>query len=149
MHDLDISHGCVNNCSLYRPRTAQLTFSDSCTANFVMDSGEVCPKGFLFARPNTLDGKNHTPYVHRCRISSPLRYYIIDFESSWHYPDGKRTARAINARCQLKTSPEWNSDAPYNPFFLDVYNVGLTLLEICQVCYGLILKHLHTSIDYV
>ncbi|KAF8907790.1 kinase-like domain-containing protein [Mucidula mucida] len=114
MHDLDISHG------------------DSCTANFVMDSGEVCPKGFLFARPETLDGKNHTPYVHRCRISSPLRYYIIDFESSWHYPDGKRTARAINARCQLKTSPEWNSDAPYNPFFLDVYNVGLTLLKICQ-----------------
>ncbi|KAF9028556.1 hypothetical protein BDZ89DRAFT_1066030 [Hymenopellis radicata] len=114
MHDQNVAHG------------------DSCTKNFVMDSREVCPKGYLFARPNTVDGKARVPYIHRCRVPSPVRYYIIDFESSLHYPAGKPTARTEGARCQVKTSPEWNSDAPYNPFPLDVYNVGASFLDLCQ-----------------
>ncbi|KAG7441302.1 uncharacterized protein BT62DRAFT_1043294 [Guyanagaster necrorhizus] len=68
----------------------------------------------------------------RCLVP-PVKYYIIDFETTRHYPEGKDAARAIALKCQIKTSPEFlSAPAPYNPFRLDVYNVGATFLSFCE-----------------
>ena len=109
-------------------------FSDACTSNFLMKSDEVYPNGYLFAESSTLDSMTPAPFVHRCRVRSPMRYYIADFEGSCHYPDGHAHALSDDVRCQIDTSPEWNGGLPHNPFLLDVYNVGATFLRICKVC---------------
>ncbi|KAF8916470.1 kinase-like domain-containing protein [Mucidula mucida] len=115
MHEKNIAHG------------------DACTANFLMDCTEVYPQGYHWAKPHTTDGLRTTvPHVLRCQVATPVRYYITDFEGALSFPEGKQHALAKGSFCQIKTSPEWHSRAPYNPFLLDVYNVGATFLALCE-----------------
>ncbi len=99
-----------------------------------MDCTEVYPQGYHWARQNTLDGlQTIAPHTMRCRVETPVRYYLTDFEGALSFPEGKQHALTKGAFCQIKTSPEWHSRVPYNPFLLDVYNVGATFLAFCEV----------------
>ncbi|KAF9027747.1 hypothetical protein BDZ89DRAFT_1015482 [Hymenopellis radicata] len=116
MHEQNIAHG------------------DACTTNFLMDCTQVYPQGYHWAKPHTTDGlQTIAPHVMRCQVATPVRYYLTDFEGASSYPQGKQHALTKGAFCQIKTSPEWHSrGAPFNPFPLDVYNVGATFLELCE-----------------
>ncbi|KAF8916473.1 kinase-like domain-containing protein [Mucidula mucida] len=115
MHERNIAHG------------------DACTTNFLMDCTEVYPQSYHWARQNTLDGlQTVAPHILRCQVATPVRYHLTDFEGASSYPEGKQHALTRGAFCQIKTSPEFHSRELYNPFSLDVYNVGATFLAFCE-----------------
>ncbi len=99
-----------------------------------MDCTEVYPQSYHWARQNTLDGlQTVAPHILRCQVATPVRYHLTDFEGASSYPEGKQHALTRGAFCQIKTSPEFHSRELYNPFSLDVYNVGATFLAFCEV----------------
>ncbi|KAK0452118.1 uncharacterized protein EV420DRAFT_1311673 [Desarmillaria tabescens] len=111
---------------------------DACTLNFLMDATNLYPKGFHMAYQTSIDGVRHTLHARPRCLVAPVKYYIIDFETTRHFPEGKDSARAIKLKCQIKTLPEFlGAPAPYNPFRLDVYNVSATFLEFCEQYAGL------------
>ncbi|KAF9020832.1 hypothetical protein BDZ89DRAFT_1019960 [Hymenopellis radicata] len=117
MHERNVAHG------------------DACSLNFMMDATEVCPKGHHFTLPDCNDdGFTFLTTVPRCRTENLVRYYIIDFEGTKEYPAGLEAAVETDMRCQIKTSPEFNEPhgTSYNPFPLDIYNIGATFLKLCD-----------------
>lgn len=103
--------------------------------NLVMDVSRVMPKGYHFVmRHNSPDNvKRLAPSVNRCRVA-PVRYYFIDFEYSVHYYGGResaRTSEVIGGR--INKLPELSTPGPYNPFKIDVYNLGEVFLDILEV----------------
>ncbi|KAF8998442.1 hypothetical protein BDZ89DRAFT_1083204 [Hymenopellis radicata] len=120
MHGLNICHG------------------DACTLNFMMDATHVCPQGFHFACPASIDGTgNNQVSTPRCQCQ--VKYYIVDFETSQRFIGARNDAlRGIRGtHCQIRTASELckeniDAETPYNPFRLDVYNIGATFESICD-----------------
>ncbi|KAK0215535.1 hypothetical protein IW262DRAFT_1465202 [Armillaria fumosa] len=106
--------------------------------NYLMESSKVCPKGYHFANRVSYDGVYWSlPTRPRCCVG-PVRYYLIDFESTQEFPDGKENAVAKRPlRCGVKSSPEFSLGLPCNPFKLDVYNAAATFFELCEQYHGL------------
>jgi len=98
----------------------------------MMDEEPVVPKRSHFSRPWTHDGFNRIrDWRNRCRVA--VQYYYIDFGLSGFYPNGFRGARAIGTSGQIKTVPEHSNQVSYNPFKVDIYQLGCTFLEVIQV----------------
>ncbi|KAF8902984.1 hypothetical protein CPB85DRAFT_1320768 [Mucidula mucida] len=124
MHSLGICHG------------------DACTYNFMMDATEVCPRGFHYAFPQSIDGTGDN-LVTKPRCQCQVRYYIIDFETSQQFScDRDYALRQVDdTRCDIPFSPELAeaniiAKVPYNPFRLDVFNIGATFQLICEDYFG-------------
>ncbi|KAJ7652088.1 hypothetical protein DFH06DRAFT_995717 [Mycena polygramma] len=93
---------------------------DACLTNFAMDSTELIPSGFHFGAPDfTPDFKHYIKPRHRFAVN--VSYYIIDFDTTLMNPG---PGEALNPVGQDRTVPEYNSDDPYDPFKLDIYQVG-------------------------
>lgn len=90
-----------------------------------MDARELIPGGYHAARRWTRDGREDHPIKtrRRCEVS-PMRYYFIDFEFSTMYVEGPKAALDIGIIGQIKTIPEALTGEPYNPFQMDIYQVG-------------------------
>ncbi|KAJ7228306.1 hypothetical protein GGX14DRAFT_612096 [Mycena pura] len=98
----------------------KIAHRDACLLNFVMDSTELIPTGFHFSASYlTPDMKRFIKPKRRFAVN--IRYYIIDFETSLIRP-GPGSARYRVG--QDKTVPEFKSEEPYDPFKLDIYQVG-------------------------
>jgi len=99
----------------------------------MMDETRVVPNGSHFARPESHDGTHHhLTWRHRCTVG-PVDYFYIDFGlSKWH-PNGHESATAIGIVGQLKDIPELSDTVPYNPFKLDICQLGRTILEVIEV----------------
>jgi len=107
-----------------------MLLSDAGLLNLMMDETPVVPKGSHFARPYSHDGTDYNlTWQHRCRVA-PFDYYYIDFGLSRWYPDGQDSALAIGVVGQVKTLPELSDTIPYNPFKVDIYQLGCTILEV-------------------
>ncbi|KAJ7270748.1 hypothetical protein B0H12DRAFT_1216075 [Mycena haematopus] len=65
----------------------------------------------------------------RCTVS-PINYYYIDFGLSLYYPDGQQTALMSGTLRNLPTIPELSETVPYNPFMVDVCQLGLTIEKL-------------------
>ncbi|KIM88366.1 hypothetical protein PILCRDRAFT_255150 [Piloderma croceum F 1598] len=112
MHEHNFSHGDVG------------------LLNLMMDETRVVPKGSHFARPYSHDGTGYNlTWEHRCRVA-PVDYYYIDFGLSGWYPYGYDSALAMGVCGQVKTVPELSDTIPYNPFKVDIYQMGYTILEV-------------------
>ena len=99
----------------------------------MMDESRVVPKGSHFGCPWSHDGSGYNlTWRHRCSVS-PVDYYYIDFGLSSWYPGGKETATSIGAVGQVKSVPELSDTVPYNPFQVDIYQLGYTILEVAEV----------------
>ena len=99
----------------------------------MMDEPRVIPKGSHFGRPDSHDGSGYNlTWLHRCSVA-PVDYYYIDFGLSAWYPRGKETARNIGVVGQVKTVPELSDTVPYNPFQVDIYQLGHTILKVIEV----------------
>lgn len=61
-----------------------------------------------------------------------MRYYFIDFEFTTLFSDSE-TARVTGRWGQIKSIPEMQKPAPYNPFKADVYQVAASFLLIFEV----------------
>ncbi|KDQ18329.1 hypothetical protein BOTBODRAFT_28743 [Botryobasidium botryosum FD-172 SS1] len=101
--------------------------------NLMMDESVVMLKASHFCRPWTHDGC-HGILEWRNRCSSRLvDYYYIDFDLSTWYPGGQKGAVALGKFGQVKTVPELSDTIPYDPFKVDIYQLGYTLAEVVMM----------------
>ena|ERR1700683_3197763 len=113
--------------------SALTRYSDACLLNLMMDETRVVPKGSHFANRESHDGTDsHFTWRHRCTVS-PVDYFYIDFGSSTWHPNGHENAMALGVVGQLKDIPELSDTVPYNPFKLDICQLGRTIMEIIEV----------------
>ncbi|KAG6824745.1 hypothetical protein H0H92_005939 [Tricholoma furcatifolium] len=109
---------------------------DACFLNLMMDPSKVIPRGFHFQRKHTHDGvSNHFEWHDRWSVC-PVKYYFIDFELSKYYPD--ESIETFPGLCgQDRTVPELLVDKPYNPFKLDIFQLGNVFMEVIDTYDGL------------
>ncbi|CAK5278249.1 unnamed protein product [Mycena citricolor] len=110
---------------------------DIAPQNMLMDESEVVPRGSHFALPETHHAKLAFFYWRdRCSVG-PTQYYYIDFGLSLYFPEGKESARHLGTLRTFPTIPELSDDVPYNPFYVDIYQLGLTMQRVINDYYGL------------
>jgi hypothetical protein len=99
----------------------------------MVDESQVVPKGSHFVFPVSHDEINYNLcWRHRCTVT-PVDYFYIDFGLSMWHQDGHENATAIGVIGQLKDIPELSATVPYNPFKLDICQLGRTILEVIEV----------------
>ncbi|KAJ7589540.1 kinase-like domain-containing protein [Mycena floridula] len=95
--------------------------------NIMMDGPNIAPSGshFSYGTRNTLKSGLlvSSKTQHRC-LAAPVRYYYIDFGFSRHYPEGREEARETGIVGQADVTPELSDDVPYNPFKVDIVQLG-------------------------
>ncbi|KAJ7511983.1 hypothetical protein B0H11DRAFT_2214852 [Mycena galericulata] len=64
------------------------------------------------------------------RSVPPVQYYYIDFGLSKHFPGGKESARLMSTLRTFPMIPELSLTVPYNPFYVDVFQLGLAMSRI-------------------
>ncbi|KAJ7078432.1 kinase-like domain-containing protein [Mycena belliarum] len=103
---------------------------DIAAQNLMMDETRVVPKGSHFSNPRT-----HTGYYDlfswnpRCAVG-PVDYYYIDFGLSLYFPDGQDTALHLATLRTFPNIPELSQTVPYNPFKVDIFQLGLTMHKL-------------------
>ncbi|KAJ7512950.1 kinase-like domain-containing protein [Mycena galericulata] len=103
---------------------------DIAPQNMVMDESRVVPKGSHFS-----DDRTHTGFFRlfswndRCTVG-PVDYYYIDFGLSLFFPDGKDTARYLATLRTFPNIPELSQTVPYNPFPVDIFQLGLAMHKV-------------------
>lgn len=96
-----------------------------------MDPTNTIPSSFHFGdRTRQPDGISPVVYKDRCS-ASPVKYYIIDYETANYFPPN---VGSVGRYGQVKTVPEMSLDVPYDPFKLDVYQLGCQVQEFFEVC---------------
>lgn len=103
-----------------------------------MDATHVVPSGFRFYEQDAQDicDYRRIKFRKRCRVKVPVRYYFIDFQTVRHYPDGIEHARTKGCVGQYRDAPEMSNDIPYNPFPVDVHQLGRTFFNTFDVSPG-------------
>ncbi|TRM61133.1 kinase-like domain-containing protein [Schizophyllum amplum] len=100
---------------------------DFCRRNLMMNSDELVPGGFHFAAA-WCDPTGRPGLVVRDRGEvPPVQYFVIDFGLSSCLPS--RTSLVTGRFGQDKTVPELSWDVPYNPFKVDIYQLGQVILQ--------------------
>jgi hypothetical protein len=101
-----------------------------------------------FARPWSHDGTEYNlMWHHRCRVA-PVDYHYIDFGLSGCYPYGHDSAFAMGVCGQVKTVPGLSDTISYNPFKVDIYQMGYTILEVVSVSGMSLSKQPHLDLQY-
>lgn len=119
--------------SSYRWLKLTAPFSDIAPKNLMMDETRVVPAGSHFIMSRT-----HTGFTHlfrsnnRCAVG-PVDYYYIDFGLSLYFPDGPATALTSGGLRNFGMIPELSGTEPYNPFKVDVFQLGLTMQTCVHV----------------
>uniref|UniRef100_A0A8H8CK66 Protein kinase domain-containing protein n=1 Tax=Psilocybe cubensis TaxID=181762 RepID=A0A8H8CK66_PSICU len=107
---------------------------DACNLNFMMDPTDVIPSSFHhgdnYYQP---DGKTRIEFKDRCSVSR-VKYYIIDFEFANYFPNNKL---CVGLYGQQKDVPEMSRTVPYDPFKLDVFQVGKLIEKFIKKYEGL------------
>ncbi|KAJ7652060.1 hypothetical protein DFH06DRAFT_995816 [Mycena polygramma] len=106
---------------------------DACAGNMVMDATRVIPGGYHFSKPWTENGVEFGIYWRARSFVSPVEYYFIDFGLSDYCPDGPETTRDIGVFGQDKTDPELSDTVAYNPFKVDIYQLGNAFADLVKV----------------
>ncbi|KAK7032000.1 kinase domain-containing protein [Favolaschia claudopus] len=103
---------------------------DIAPQNLMMEESRVVPAGSHF-----FTQRSHTGFPgifswnHRCTVG-PVKYYYIDFGLSMYFPEGKDSALTTGTLRTFKTIPELSLTVPYNPFKVDVFQLGLTMHKL-------------------
>ena len=99
----------------------------------MVDPSKLCPEGFHFAEP-TLQDDFETPskWLER-RSVAPLNYYFVDFEMAEYFPPGTDDRLCLGIYGQEKDVPEMSMTIPYDPFKLDVFQLGSAMTHLMEV----------------
>ncbi|KAJ7253176.1 hypothetical protein C8J57DRAFT_1076955, partial [Mycena rebaudengoi] len=104
---------------------------DIAVQNMVMDEPPVIPKGSHFARPRTHMGSfGLFSWSKRCSVG--INWYT-DFGNSDVFPEGTEKARTLGLLRNCKEIQELSSTVPYNPFKVDVCQLGIVILKVIEV----------------
>ncbi|KAJ7682028.1 kinase-like domain-containing protein [Mycena polygramma] len=107
---------------------------DIAPQNMVIEESRLIPKG-----SHWFDADSHAGYGHffswrnRCSLRPPVQYYYIDFGLSKHFPGGKESARLALTLRTFPMIPELSHTVPYNPFYVDLFQLGLAMIRIIDV----------------
>ncbi|KAF7306339.1 Protein kinase domain-containing protein [Mycena indigotica] len=106
---------------------------DACAGNMLMDATNVIPGGYHFSYNSSEDGNYHhrIRWRDRCAVA-PVQYYFIDFGLSSFFPEGEEAARDVGIFGQDKTVPELSDTVPYNPFKVDIYQLGNVFVKLSK-----------------
>ncbi|KAJ7635075.1 hypothetical protein FB45DRAFT_743415, partial [Roridomyces roridus] len=104
---------------------------DIAPQNLVMDETRVVPGGSHFTNEQSHTGfpRRWFGWNIRCSVS-PVDYYYIDFGLSLYYADGKDTATTTGTLRTFPDIPELSLKKPYNPFLVDIFQLGLTIYKL-------------------
>ncbi|KAJ7148050.1 hypothetical protein C8R43DRAFT_1069138 [Mycena crocata] len=101
--------------------------------NLMMDETRVVPAGSHFIHPRTHTGfRRLFRSNNRCAVG-PVDYYYINFGLSLHFPGGQATVTALGVLRTFDTIPELSVTEPYNPFKVDIYQLGLLMRKLIEV----------------
>ncbi|KAG5351820.1 hypothetical protein C0989_004812 [Termitomyces sp. Mn162] len=104
--------------------------------NIMMDASKVIPRGVHFANTFTHDGVKYGLKWHPRWSVRPVQYYFIDFGLSKRYAnDELETITGLNG--QDRSVPELLVDRPYDPWKVDVYQLGNVVLQTIKKYDGL------------
>ncbi|KAJ6461320.1 hypothetical protein C8R45DRAFT_1028057 [Mycena sanguinolenta] len=111
---------------------------DFCYGNLMMDASHVVPRGWHFEAPWTRCGKGEgIKSVPRSTVG-PIAYYVIDFGLSDRFFDVRpEDVLDVGKYGQDKTVPELSETVPYNPFKVDIYQLGNVIMELVKTYDGL------------
>ena len=102
-----------------------------CLLNLMMDESQKdLISSFLLVMMESIDYNLH--WQHRCTVS-PVDYFYINFGLSMWHQNGHKSVTAISVVGQLKDILELSATVPYNPFKLNVCQLGRTILEVIEV----------------
>ncbi|KAJ6473769.1 hypothetical protein C8R45DRAFT_935887 [Mycena sanguinolenta] len=76
-------------------------------------------------------------WKNRCSLRPAIQYHYIDFGLSKQFPRGKESARIAVTLRTFPMIPELSLTVPYNPFYVDVFHLGLAMSQIIDVYPGL------------
>ncbi|KDR79995.1 hypothetical protein GALMADRAFT_1174063 [Galerina marginata CBS 339.88] len=112
----------------------QIAHRDICYFNLMMDSTKVIPSGFHFARQYVQDDFKTQIIYHDRRSVGPVKYYSIDYETARHFFPGEKCTGVMG---QNRNVPEMSETVPYDPFKLDVYQLGAIIPRFIENYEGL------------
>ncbi|RDB27576.1 hypothetical protein Hypma_003904 [Hypsizygus marmoreus] len=112
---------------------------DACYFNLMMDGAKIIPKGFHFFHPETHDGVSLDLEWRERGLVKPNQYYFIDFGLSTRYPThvNIQDVKDTGILGQDRSVPEASITVPYNPFKVDVYQLGNSILQVIEEYDGL------------
>ena len=90
-----------------------------------MDASAMYPKGFHPVETGMKrDFSGPVKYTPRHKVSHPVKYYFLDFSKAIQVSP-TATSRLVVGNIGLESdAPELVSGAPYDPFKLDVFDLG-------------------------
>ncbi|PPQ80956.1 hypothetical protein CVT26_003527 [Gymnopilus dilepis] len=95
---------------------------DACWFNIMMDHSKMVPKGTHFCLPSSHDGlKEGLEWKSRWSVR-PVRYFFVDFGISVRCTS--KDAKVLGSFAQDKSVPELSNSILYNPFPVDIYELG-------------------------
>ncbi|KAJ7155614.1 hypothetical protein C8R46DRAFT_848086, partial [Mycena filopes] len=101
---------------------------DIAMRNMVMDTSDMIPTGFHAMFTGTVDGSK--PIQIRSRTSvGKVSYYFIDFGLSVAYKNFESREKVTGVVGYHRDIPELSEDIPYDPFKLDIRQIGETIRE--------------------
>lgn len=99
-----------------------------------MMEARIIPKGWHFVAPYSHDGiRVGIDSAPRASMRPPIAYYVIDFGLSQEYRDIlPQNVTAVGRYGQDKTVPELSDTVPYNPFKVDIYQLGNVSMKVVE-----------------
>jgi len=98
----------------------------------MVDPSKLCPKGFHFSKPSYReDFKTRAKWLERHSVS-PLNYYFIDFEMAEYFPPEPDNRVCLGIYGQDRDVPELSMTVPYDPFKLDVFQLGGAITRLMK-----------------
>jgi serine/threonine protein kinase len=110
-------------------------YSDIAPQNMVIEESRLIPKGSHWCGLDSHSGfpGDFFSWKNRCSLRPAVQYYYIDFGLSKHFPGGKESARITATLRTFPMIPELSLTVPYNPFYVDVFQLGLAMSRIIDV----------------
>ncbi|KAL1743040.1 hypothetical protein HDZ31DRAFT_41857 [Schizophyllum fasciatum] len=100
---------------------------DFCTHNLMMDASQILPTSHHFAAP-CLTPEGHFGLTFRDRAVVPIpEYFVIDLGLAMYMPNGRHYVLGVYG--QDKTVPELSWEVPYDPFMVDIYQLGNVIVR--------------------
>ncbi|KAF8518180.1 kinase-like domain-containing protein [Gautieria morchelliformis] len=112
---------------------------DACHGNIMMDSSRLIPKGFHFTSQWSHTGvPSAEGFTYTTRLAvAPVDYFFIDFGLSTWFASFEDRHLELGMGGQNKTVPELSYDIPYDPFKVDIYQLGGVFAELVENYHGL------------